>query len=434
MVYTAERRGSEIVCRDRMEGVEFSVPAANFLGIMAIQEPLVIQWEEALEKAFREPVGCAPLRELARGAGKVAVIVSDSTRGVPTSRVLPTVLGELAAAGIGHDRIVVVIATGAHRGATKDEIREIVGEELFGSITVINHDAFQDEGYVFVGTTSYGTPIEVNSTVHGCDFRISIGKVEPHEFAGFSGGRKSILPGVSSEKTIKINHRPEMMLAQGSRFGVLDGNPISEDMVEAAQMVGLHFTVNLVLNAAGEPVGIFTGDMIGCHRKAVDFMRTFCEVEVPNRPDIIVTTPGRPLNINLYQAVKPLFVLEDLLSPGGVMILYGACPDGVGAPDLLLPYEGASGPDQVMERLKENYEIQMDQALYLCRILKKGIHIIVHSPNVEPELIQKMLMIPADSLSHALDTAYSLTKANGKGYSQVMYFPQAQRALPRVVK
>lgn len=434
MVYTAERHGSEFVCRDGMENVEFSVPAASFLGMTTVQEPPVIQWEAALEKAFREPVGCAPLRELARGAGRVAVIVSDSTRGVPTARVLPTVLDELAAAGIGHDRIVVVVATGAHRGATEGEIREIVGEELAGRLTVVNHNAFLDGGYVFVGTTSYGTPVEVNSTVLGCDFRVSIGKVEPHEFAGFSGGRKSILPGVSSEKTIKINHRPEMMLAQGARFGVLDGNPISEDMVEAAQMVGLHFTVNLVLNAAGEAVGIFTGDLTGCHRAAVDFMRGFCELDVPDQPDVIVTTPGRPLNINLYQAVKPLFVLEDLLSPGGVMILYGSCPDGVGAPDLLLPYEGASGPDEVMARLKADYEIQMDQALYLCRILKKGIHIIVHSPHVETELIRKMLMTPADSLSHALNTAYSLTKVNGKGYPRVMYFPQAQRALPRMMK
>jgi nickel-dependent lactate racemase len=432
MVYTAVMKESKIVCRDEIENVEFTVPVENYRGFAAVKEPPPITWEKSLSQAFNKPMGCSPLRELAKHADNIAIIVSDSTRGVPTAHILPFVLEELSIAGVNRDRIVVVIATGAHRAATDSEIQEIIGEDLVGKIKVINHDAFQMNNNIYIGTTSSGTPVEINKTVLSCDFRISIGKVEPHEFAGFSGGRKSVLPGVSSEKTIKINHRPEMMLAQGSRIGVLDGNPISDDMLQAAEMLGVDFTVNVVLDSAGQTVGIFTGDLVDCHRKAVDYMRSFCQMDINDKPDIIVTTPGKPLNINLYQAVKPLFVLEDLLSPGGVMILYCSCPDGLGAPDLLLPYEGAETPDEVILRLKEHFEIQMDQALYLCRILQKGIHIIIYSPNVAPELIRKMFMLPADSLQNALNTAYSLTTTNEKRYPKVMYFPQAQRALPRL--
>ena len=433
MIYTAIKKKSEIVCGDEIEEVTFTVPAENYFGIATIEEPPVITWEKSLPQAFNKPVGCSPLRELAKKADKIAIIVSDSTRGVPTANILPFVLKELSLAGVTPDQIVVVIATGAHRAATESEMQEIIGEDLVGKVQVINHDAFQDDSFVFIGTTSYGTPVEINKTVFQCDFRISIGKVEPHEFAGFSGGRKSVLPGVSSEKTIKINHRPEMMLAERSRIGILDGNPISDDMEQAAKMFGVDFTVNVVLDSAGQAVEIFTGDLVECHRKAVDFMRSFCQMDISDHPDIIVTTPGKPLNINLYQAVKPLFVLEDLLLPGGVMILYCSCPDGIGAPDLLLPYEGAKDPDEVISRLKEHFEIQMDQALYLCRILQKGIHIIIYSPNVEPDLIRKMFMVPAYSLQDALHAAYSLTRTNKKRYPQVMYFPQAQRALPRIM-
>ena len=150
-----------------------------------------------------------------------------------------------------------------------------------------------------------------------------------------------MLPGIAGERTIELNHRPEMLMSAEARPGQLLDNPIHLDMIEAAGMMKIQFTINLVLNQAGETIGIFTGDVIGAHLAAVEFMRSFCQISLKARPDIIVTTPGRPLNINFYQSVKPLIALAPVMASGGVLVLYSSCYDGIGTADMLIPYEGA---------------------------------------------------------------------------------------------
>jgi len=250
--------------------------------------------------------------------------------------------------------------------------------------------------------------------------------VEPHEFAGFSGGRKSVLPGIAGERTIQANHRPEMLLSPAARPGQLDGNPIHLDMLEAAGRLEIHFMVNVVVNQAGETVGMFAGHPAASHEAAVAFLRSFCQVRLPERPDIIVTTPGKPLNINFYQSVKPLIALAPLLQAGAALVLYSACPDGVGTEDMLIPYEGASDIEAVIGRLKREYRIQMDHALLLGKILQQGIRIIVASPRLDARLLRKLFMTPAATPQEALEIA--LTTA-GTPNPRVLFFPQAQRAL-----
>ncbi|MCK7467134.1 MAG: nickel-dependent lactate racemase [Desulfosudis oleivorans] len=262
--------------------------------------------------AFGSPRGTPLLRDIARGARRVAVIVADSTRGVPTAKVMPMILEELACAGRPERRITVVIATGVHRPATDDEVSDIVGRRTSTGLTVISHDPYDAGKLVYLGKTSHGTPVEVSRTVFDADLRISVGKVEPHEFAGFSGGRKSVLPGIASERTIEVNHRPEMLMSPEARPGQLLKNPIHLDMIEAAGMLKIHFTVNLVLNQAGETIGIFAGDLIEAHLAAVGFMRSFCQISLKARPDIIVTTPGRPLEHQLL----PVRQTPDRPGPG----------------------------------------------------------------------------------------------------------------------
>ena len=320
----------------------------------------------------------------------------------------------------------MVIATGVHRPATEDEIRAIVGSENLAGLTVINHDPYDSRLLVSLGKTSYGTPVEVSKAVFDADFRISVGKVEPHEFAGFSGGRKSVLPGIAGERTIEINHRPEMLMSPEARPGQLLKNPIHLDMVEAAGMLKIHFTVNLVLNQAGETIGIFAGDLDEAHKAAVGFIRSFCQISLKARPDIIVTTPGRPLNINFYQSVKPLIALAPVMAPGGVLVLYCSCRDGLGTEDMLIPYEGAQDIEEVIRRLNTDYRIQMDHALLLGKILLKDIRIVVATPSVDAAIVHKMFMSSAGSPQEALEKAMNMVP-NPK--PTVLFFPQAQRAL-----
>ena len=376
-MYFTEIKDKNVIYYDLKEKVKITINEEKFLGLINIEEPEELRWPEEFQDSFEKPVNSKLLRNLAKGANRVAIIVSDSTRGVPTSKVMPIVLKELQTAGINFKQIVIVIALGVHRPATPREIEEIVGKDYLNKIKIINHDPYNNEELVFLGKTSFGTPIEVNKTVYQADLRINIGKVEPHEFAGFSGGRKSVLPGISSEKTIKKNHRPEMILKSGSRPGYLAGNSIHKDMVETAKMLGIHFSINFVLNSSGCAIGLFVGNIIDAHQSAVEFLKSFCQVKIEEKPDIVVTTPGFPLNIDFYQSIKPLISLESIMAENGIMVLYSLCPDGFNSDDMLLPFEGAKTLDEVVSNLMKNYEIQMDHALLLCKILKLLLHHLI---------------------------------------------------------
>jgi nickel-dependent lactate racemase len=424
-MYSLHHAGDAAVYRDAAEGVEIRAPQGQCLGLIGIREPAPLAWPEGGRAALAAPAGARPLAAMARGARQVAIVVSDSTRGVPTARIMPMLLAELAAAGVPRSAVTVVIARGVHRPATAGEIEEIVGRERLG-LRVVNHDPYDPAQLVSLGATAFGTPLEVNRAVREADLRVAVGKVEPHEFAGFSGGRKSVLPGIAGERTIRVNHRPEMLLSPAARPGQLEGNPIHQDMLEAAARLQIHFMVNLVVGQAGEILGMFTGEPGASHRAAVGFLRSFCQVSLPARPDIIVTTPGKPLNINLYQSVKPLIALAPLMAAGGALVLYSACPDGVGTEDMLVPYEGARDIQAVISRLKADYRIQMDHALLLGKILQQGIRIIVASPSIHRGLVAKLFLTPAASPQDALDTAL---KAASRPDPRVLFFPQAQRAL-----
>jgi nickel-dependent lactate racemase len=426
-MYSIRNAGSVVVYRDAAAGEEIRVPADQCLGLVTLREPPPVAWPDDVRASLAAPLDSPRLRDRARGAKRVAIVVSDSTRGVPTSRILPLVVAELASGGVPPSSITVVVATGVHRPATRAELEEIVGATALAELAVVNHEPDDPRRLVALGETSFGTPVEVNRTVYESDLRIAIGKVEPHEFAGFSGGRKSILPGIASRRTIERNHRPEMLLAPGARPGQLEGNPVHEDMVEAAARLRLHFMVNVVLNQAGEAVGVFAGDPGASHRAAVELLGSFCRVRLQERPDVAVTTPGRPLDIDFYQSIKPLISLAPVMGPGGVLVLYSACRDGLGTTDMLLPYEGATDVAEVMARLRADYRIQMDHALLLGKILQRGIRIVVASPRVDPAVLRRLFLTPAATPQQALEIALRLVP---KRRPTVLFLPQAQRTLP----
>lgn len=427
-MYSVNRSGGLIRYRDEVEAVEILLAEDLFAGLVSVSEPTIAAWPEALGQALAHPCGCRPLSTLARGHQRVAIIVPDATRGVPVARLLPAVVAELEAAGVPLEQITVVVATGVHRPATETEILELLGP-LAGRLRVINHDPYDPAELVYLGTTSRGTPVEVNRTVYESDFRIAIGKVEPHEFAGFSGGRKAVLPGIAGERTIQVNHRPEMLLIPESTSGNLAGNPISEDMDEAAALLGIHFIINTVQGAQGEILKVFAGELRAAHRVAVEFLRSFCQVELAERPDIVVTTPGKPLNIDFYQSLKAIIALENVVKPGGTIVLYSACPDGLGTSDMFKPYQGARGIGDVIENLKADYKIQMDHALLVSKVMARNVTVVATSPNVPAEKLEQVMFQSAGSPQEALDKA--LAKCP-QPKPRVLFYPQPQRTLPRI--
>lgn len=424
--YSVHQEAGGRVYRDAVENVEARIPdGADFLGLVASAEPEAGDPDELFGRALANPIAAPRLSEAARGRGNACVIVSDATRAVQTASALRHLVPELAAAGIGMDDIVVVVAIGVHRPATEEEMRSILGPYA-GKIRIENHDPYGAEHLVDIGTTSRGNRILVNRTVHRAAMRISVGKVEPHEFAGYSGGRKSVLPGVSAASTIAHNHRPEMILDPNAAPGVLTGNPIHLDMLEAARLLGVHFTVNIVQNAAGSPIKAFAGDLEACHAEAVAFAGANYGANVPEGANLYLTTPGRPLNIDLYQSIKPLIALYPALNPGDVAVLYAACPEGVNSDDMLLPFANASDVDGVARYLADNYRIQMDHSLLLCKLYRKGVRIVAHSPGVAGESFAKLLMTPAGSVEEALAQGMDLVRAGGAP-PRLCIFPAPQR-------
>lgn len=427
MNYELIEKSNFITYLDQYEKVNVDIKRDNFSGLIKFYEPKQIIWPDDFINSIKNPINSIPLSELAKGSNKVVIIISDATRGVPTNLIFPFVIEELNKAGIGLKQINVVIALGVHRKATIDEMRNMIGEEYINQVKILNHDAYNSTNLVSLGKTKYGTPVEVNKIAFESDFRIVIGKVEPHEFAGFSGGRKSVLPGIASEGSIKINHRPEMIMKNYSRPGNLDNNLINLDMLEAAKLLKIDFNLNFVLDSQGKAIGLFAGDMFAAHQEAVNFLKSFCEIKIKKNPDIIITTPGYPLNIDFYQSIKPLIALESICKKDTVIILYSLCPEGLNSPDMLWPFENSGNIEEVIDKLMGNYKIQMDHALLLTKILNKGIHLIVYTPNVDDELLKKMYMEPANGLQDALNKAY---KRLNKKDVDVLIYPQAQKSLP----
>jgi len=419
-----------IYYKDAQNKISLEIPRENYIGCINYKEPKEMQWPEDYLQTLKNPYGTERLRKIASRRKKVTILMSDYTRAVPGKMLLPSLINELHQAGIHESQVTIIMASGVHRRNTHEERVRIIGEEWVRKIQIVYHDANNTDMLTFLGKTKRGTPVWINKLVLESDLRIALGQIEPHEFAGFSGGRKSVLPGVSGEETIRKNHSPEMIEHPLARPGILKGNPVHEDMVEAALMVDLDFIVNVVLNKDLKIIGVFAGEMIEAHEKGIDFVNSFSRIKIFSQPDIIITTPGKPLNVNLYQSIKALIALDAVSSPRSVIVLYSPCPDGLGSEDMLKPFSNATTPKEVVKKLKDNYKIQMSHALLLSKILEKRVKIIACLPNITSEIIKKMMMIPVDSVQEGLDIALEISE---KKKPKVLVYSQPQRTLPVLV-
>lgn len=415
---------------DDVEKVEIEIPGDFCMGMAEIDGMKSVEENEYLDSILH-PIKGKRLKDivLEQNAKSACILVSDATRNVPTQKVAGILVQELCDGGIPLSQILFIVAIGVHRDATEEEMCEILGEDLFCKVKIENHTPFSDDNLITLGTTSFGTPVEVNKRACGYDLHISVGKVEPHEFAGFSGGRKSVLPGISSERTIEYNHSTKMLYSEKAVPGCLEGNPIHMDMVETAELFRIDFTVSFVLNAHNQTATVFSGPMKESHQAAVDYLRQYCR-SCFEKPDIIVTTPGSPLNIDFYQSLKPLIALTDVLDSAITVALYCECKEGVNSPDMIRPFYNTSSLEEMINYVIENYKIQMDHALLLSKIFKKNVNIVVYSPNVSDEDINNMRMIPSGSIEDMMSKAMDICE---KQKPKILFYPQAQKSLPELM-
>ncbi len=284
---------------------------------------------ELVQQALENPIDSPRLSELAKGKQNIVIIASDHTRPVPSKVIAPLMLAEIRK-GNPDANITFLIATGFHRPTTKEELVNKFGEDIVANENIIIHNAFNDDDHVLIGTLPSGGQILLDKVAAEADLLVSEGFIEPHFFAGFSGGRKSVLPGVVSAKTVMYNHNSEFINSEKARTGLLDGNPIHMDMLAAAKAANLCFICNVVIDAHKKVIAAFAGNLEAAHAAGTKFAGELAGVQAVPADIAITSNGGYPLDQNIYQAVKGMSAAEATCKPGGVIIIAAACNDGHG--------------------------------------------------------------------------------------------------------
>lgn len=355
---------------------------------------------DEVRRALNEPIGTPGLSEIIKKGEKIAIVTSDITRPMPTKIVLPAVMDELLKAGADYNDITVVFALGSHRSHTEDEKRYLVGDEIYEKVRCIDSDAKRCK---FLGTTSRGTPVEIFEEVADAQRIICLGNIEYHYFAGYSGGAKAIMPGVSTRAAIQANH--SVMVMDAARAGAAEDNPVRQDIDEVARFVPIDFILNVVLDENKNIIKAVAGHYIHAHREGCRFLDSLYKVTIPRRADIVITTPGGfPKDINLYQAQKALDNAKHAVRDGGIIILLAACTEGYGEKVFERWINESDSPDSLVTRIKTNFELGGHKAAAIALVEKKARVFIVS--DLERSMAERLYMEPFGSMEEALDKAF----------------------------
>ena len=362
--------------------------------------------------AMEKPIDSPRLRELARGRKSCVIIISDHTRPVPSRDILPNLFAELREGSPDID-ITLLVSTGFHRPSTEEELRRKLGDEIYEQSRIVIHDSRDKAANVQIGVLPSGAPCVIDRVAAEAELLISEGFIEPHFFAGFSGGRKSVLPGVCDQVTVMGNHCSRFIDSPQARTGVLDGNPMHEDMLAAARLARLAFIVNVVIDEDKRTVAAFAGNYVTAHRAGCDFLMSYARVK-PAYADIVLTSNGgAPLDQNLYQCVKSMTAAEASCRPGGVIIECAECADGHGGQSFYESLRDCESPAalyaQFMATPQDRTIPDQWESQILARILMKHTVIFVTRPALR-SMVEEMKMTWAASVDEALSIARALGK------------------------
>ena len=398
-----------------------AIPDRNLLKIL-LPNPVEhsLTGEAEVLRALSAPIGAPRLREVVRPGEKIAIVTSDITRPCPSWLILPAVLDELYAAGADRRDITVVFGLGSHRPHTEEEQRHLAGSRAYSEVACVDSDP---DDCIHMGVTSRGTPVDITRSVAEADRRICLGNIEYHYFAGYSGGAKAIMPGVSTRSAIQANH--SMMVQEAAHAGALEGNPIREDIEEAAAICGIDYIVNVVLNEHKEIIRAVAGDVTQAHRAGCTFLDGLYLSEIDRRADIVVVSQGgAPKDLNLYQTQKALDNAKHAVKTGGVVILVGSCREGLGEKTFEDWMLRAEKPEDLIRWVQENFKLGGHKAAAIAMVLQNADIYLVS--DMAPEFVRSIFMKPFSTVQEAYDAAV------GKlgGDASVIVMPYGGSTLP----
>ncbi len=382
--------------------------------------------EQLVLDALEHPVSSPRLRELARDNQKIVIVTSDHTRAVPSKITLPLLLKEIRSGNPQAD-ITILIATGLHRPTTEEEQRRMFGDEIVDHEKIAINNAFDPEQFVELCTLPSGAVFQVNKLAAQCDLLVTEGFVEPHFFAGFSGGRKSILPGVCSERTVNENHSYKAVSHPRSNSGMLKDNPIHADMLCAAKAVNVQFIFNVALDGEKKIVAAWAGDLEKAHEAGVAFIRQWSQCPVVTGDIVVTSNGGYPLDQNLYQSPKAMATAEACAGEDGVIIMCCSCCDGMGGAHFgeILQRGTPDEIDRYLSEIPPQKTIPEQWCAQVCvRVLRKH-QVILVTTFLDHDEVRRANMIPASTPDEALEIAYRL-KGN---HARVVVIPDGVSVL-----
>jgi nickel-dependent lactate racemase len=399
-------------------------PDHNVIGVLTPNDvPLGLTGAEAVADALEHPTASPRLREIVKLGEKIAIVTSDVTRPMPTSAVMPALLDELYAAGAKREDITLVFALGSHRRQTSEEMKKLAGERAFSEIRCLDSDP---DDCVRFGVTSRGTPVDITRSVAEADRRILLANIEYHYFAGYSGGGKSLMPGASTREAIQRNH--SLMVNPDACAGKLSGNPLREDIEEAAAMVGADFILNVVLDEHKKIVYAVAGDMVKAHRAGCEFLDKFYLKPIPGRADIVlVSQGGAPKDLNLYQTQKALDNAKHAVKKGGVVILIGSCREGMGEKTFEEWMTCSPSPASMVERIRVDFRLGGHKAAAIGMVLENADIYLVS--DLTDDFVKKIFLKPYPSAQAALDAALEKLGPD----ATILAMPYGGSTLPRAM-
>jgi lactate racemase len=344
------------------DGLEVSVPDDYRCQVVSSHSaPPLNDVDAALAASLDRPIGCAPLVDLAAGKLTAAISVCDITRPAPNSRTLPPLLKRLHRAGIPVEGITILIATGLHRDATKEEIHTILGPEIAAKYRVESHDARDFAAHRALGSTRRGTPVYIDERFMAADLHITLGFVEQHLMLGFSGGRKLVCPGQAAQETIKVIHSPRFMREPMATEGSIKDNPLHDELLEIAAMARHDFVLDVTLTQNREISGVFAGEPVRAHARAVAFLEMTSLETLSEPADVVITSSaGYPLDLTFYQTVKGITAAEHIVKPGGRILLLGECAEGIGGAEFAEQLRSLTGFQNFLDAIRET-PVEVDQ-------------------------------------------------------------------------
>ena len=362
-----------------------------------------------VQEALEHPIGTPRLCDMAIDKKKVVVISSDHTRPVPSHIIMPLILKEIRR-GNPDAEITILISAGLHRETTREELESKFGPEITENETIIVHDCDDTDNMVCLGKLPSGGNLYINKLAVEADLLVAEGFIEPHFFAGFSGGRKSVLPGVASRETVMYNHNSAFIGDPHSRTGIIEGNPIHNDMLYAARVAGLDFIVNVVIDSAHDPIFAVAGDCDLAHRVGREFLASKCQVDAVPADIVISTNGGYPLDQNIYQSVKGMTAAEVTVKEGGVIIMLSKAADGHGGKYFHETFRDEKDLNRMMktfmDRKPEETIIDQWQSQIFARVMLKARIVFVSS--CDDKLVEELHMIPAHTMEEALEKAKAM--------------------------